>query len=43
MPNDFSFRKAGCIAETTAAECPLLREDQGLANDPLLVCYDIND
>ena len=43
MPNDFSFRKAGCIAETTAAECPLLRDDQGLANDPLLVSYDIND
>ena len=43
MPNDFIFRKAGCVAETTAAECPLIRDDQRLANDPLLVSYDIND
>ena len=43
MLNDFSFCIAGYVAETKAANCPLRRDEQGLANDSLLVSYDIND
>ena len=43
MPNDFSFREAGCLARTTAEERPLIRDDQRLADDPVLVSYDMND
>ena len=43
MPNDFSFRKAGCVAGTTSAECPLIPHEQRFAYDPVLVSYDVND
>lgn len=43
MAHRFISRKGGRVAGTAAAERPLIRDEQILADDPFLVSYDIND